>query len=97
MAGKPGRTDAYAVLQDVIACIDIEVQKVKVEQASMPADEFLKAGQTTALGNFLRELTKATSLQPGWDRERLAKLSNTELQMLIKQAEAEARGRAGLS
>lgn len=94
---KAGRTDAYEILKDVLACIDVEVQKVKAEQVKLGEDEFLKAGQSTALGTYLRELTKATSLQPGWDEERLKKLSDTQLQMLIKAAQAEARGRAGVS
>jgi len=96
-AREPGRTDAYAILKDVLACIDVEVQKVKVEQVSLGESEFLKAGQSTALGTYLRELTKATSLQPGWDKERIAKLSDTELGMLIEAAQSERKERAGVS
>lgn len=94
---KTGRTDAYEILKDVLACIDVEVQKVKAEQVKLGEDEFLKAGQSTALGTYLRELTKATSLQPGWDKERLAKLSDTELSLLIEAAQKERKERAGVS
>ncbi len=92
-----GRTDAYEILKDVLSCIDVEVQKVAKEQQRLAADEFLKAGQAAALGTYLRELTKATSLQPGWDKERLAKLSDTELGLLIEAAQKERKERAGVS
>jgi hypothetical protein len=94
---RPGRTDCYEVLKDVVRVVDREVQKIAAEQEKMAPDKFLNAAQASAIGTYLRELTKATSLQPGWDKERLAKLSDTELTLLIEAAQKERKERAGVS
>lgn len=95
MAGKKGRTDAYEVLKDVVATIDLDHQKIRALVEKGPAP--LEAKNANALAAYLRELSKCTAQQPGWDAERLGKLSDGELQMLIKAAQAEHKGRAGVS
>jgi hypothetical protein len=97
MAGrKQGRTDAYEVLKDVVAIIDTDVQKIRAMGDKDPEKPF-EPKQAAALAGYLRELSKCTAQQPGWDAERLGKLSDGELQMLIKAAQAESKGRAGVS
>lgn len=97
MAGKAkGRTDAYEVLKDVVATIDLDHQKIR---AIVEKDDHtpLEAKNANALAAYLRELSKCTAQQPGWDKERLEKLTNSELEALIQSAQAERRGRAGVS
>lgn len=97
MAGRrKGRTDAYAVLQDVVAIVDQDVQKIRT-RVEANGDEPLEPKHATALAGYLRELAKCTAQQPGWDAERLGKLTDGELQSLIKAAQAEHKGRAGVS
>lgn len=94
MAKKQGRSDAYEVLKDSIATMDLDVQHLKLKAEK---DEPLSPGDSMRLANYARVLADCTNKQTKWDEERLRAMKDEDLRALAAAASKEMRERAGVS
>jgi hypothetical protein len=94
MAKQQGRTDAYVVLKDTIATMDLDVQHLKRKAET---GDPLSPGDSMRLANYNRALAECTTKQTKWDEERLRSMKDEDLKALAAAASKEMRERAGVS